>query len=72
MTKTKKMNSFSSSKYVEEIILDSDKRVIGTIRIKPSGILWKPSGKGSYLSVSLEVFHKWITDPNTRAKKISF
>jgi hypothetical protein len=62
-------NSFRSPQYFEETILNENGDVIGTIRIKPSSVLWKPGRSQKYHSVNLEKFVEWITDSNTRAKK---
>ena len=37
-------NSFRSSHYREETIVDENDKVVGIIRIKPNAILWKPKG----------------------------
>lgn len=63
-------NSFSSPKYIEETIVNDD-GVVGYIRIKPSGILWKPKGERKYFSVPLERFTDWITAPKTKAGRTS-
>ncbi len=62
---------FKSLEYFEETILDDKNDTIGTVRIKPSGILWKPKGQHKYYAVTLEQFKEWITDENTRAKRTS-
>jgi len=65
-------NAFTSQKFVEEEITNPDKGVVGNIRVKPSGILWKPRGaKGAtpYYRVPLDKFVTWITDPATGATK---
>jgi hypothetical protein len=31
---------------------------VGTVRIKPSGILWKPKGKHSWFGLTVEEFSK--------------
>lgn len=42
---------FNSPQYIEETILDSDTaETIGTIRIKPTNILWKPKNQQSFYS----------------------
>jgi hypothetical protein len=51
--------------------VDNNGSVIGTIRIKPSGILWKPKGQHKFLRVSLDTFIGWITHKNTGATKVS-
>ena len=61
-------NSFRGADFVEETIVDDQGVVVGTIRIKPSSVLWKPKGKHSFLSVPLEKFTDWITDPGTKAR----
>ena len=62
-------NSFRAPAYYEEVIIDEDNSVVGTIRIKPSSVLWKPKNAQKYFSVNLEKFIDWITDPDTRARK---
>ncbi|MEB5487983.1 hypothetical protein QMA69_26515 [Burkholderia pseudomallei] len=62
-------NSFQSPDIIEETILGDDGKKLGTIRIKPSSVQWKPTGKQSYQTVSLDAFTDWIMDPNTKAKK---
>jgi len=64
-------NQFASPKYIEETILDAQGKTIGTIRIKPSSVLWKPANAHKYLAVTLEEFTQWIQDPNTGAKKVN-
>jgi hypothetical protein len=63
------VNQFKSPIYIEETILDEEGNTIGTIRIKPSGILWKPSGSPKYYSMPLDDFIAWITDKKTGAKR---
>jgi hypothetical protein len=63
-------NQFSAPQYVEETILDASGTTIGTVRIKPSSILWKPSAGRKFYSVSLDKFSAWIISPDTGAKLI--
>ena len=63
------VNKFVAPQNRTETILGPNGRVIGTIRIKPSGVLWKPSGAQSYHRVSLGDFIDWITNPNTGATR---
>ncbi len=63
------MKKFRAS-FVEETVIDGDAGVIGRIRIKPSSVMWKPKGRGKFHSVSLDKFARWITDPDTEAKKV--
>ena len=62
-------NSFRSPEYIEETINDGQGSVVGKIRIKPSGIQWKPSGAHKYYSVSLARFTEWITSEEAKATK---
>jgi len=62
-------NSFASPQFVEETILDEKLNVIGVIRIKPSGVSWKPKGQTKFYSVTLEKFTEWITNPLTKASR---
>ncbi|NJM54934.1 MAG: hypothetical protein HC841_02525 [Verrucomicrobiae bacterium] len=64
-------NKFYAPAFVEEVIIkdDGDNAVVGTIRIKPSGVLWKPKGQQKFYSVDLEKFSAWITDSTTGAKR---
>jgi hypothetical protein len=57
----KYLNRFESMKYVEQTILDNKGKKLGTIRIKPSGVGWKPGGTQTFISVPLADFVSWIT-----------
>ena len=63
-------NEFAAPSYSEETIVDAGTRqVIGTVRIKPSSILWRPKGQQRYYAVTLDQFADWITKPATRARR---
>jgi hypothetical protein len=64
------VNHFDTAEYREETI-KNDAGIVGTIRIKPSGVLWKPVNAREFFSVSLEKFAAWMSDPSTDAKKTS-
>lgn len=40
----------------EDLSIMEDGVKIGTIRIKPSGILWKPKGKRNWFGLTLDKF----------------
>ena len=61
--KVRRKNSFGSPKYVDHVINNSDRAKKGTLRVKPSGVAWKPAGKQRFHAVSLDQFTSWITDP---------
>jgi hypothetical protein len=63
-------NHFRSPDHIEETIVN-DEGVVGTIRVKPSSILWKPKGAQKYYSMPLDSFAAWISDPGTKARKTS-
>ena len=60
-------NSFLASAYIEQAILDRSGSVIGTIRIKPSTIMWKNARERQWRSVRLDQFVEWITSRRARA-----
>ncbi len=50
------INSFRPRKFEDFEIVDSDSRVVGHIRVKPSGVLWAPSNAKVWYGVSLKDF----------------
>ena len=62
-------NSFSNPEYREEAILDESGGLIGSLRIKPSSLLWKPSGARKYYAVPLERFTDWIVSSEAGATR---
>jgi hypothetical protein len=67
----KSNNSFKSPEHIEETIVDKNGAVIGTIRIKPSGILWKAKSQQKFKKVDLATFLAWINDPKTNAELVT-
>jgi hypothetical protein len=63
-------NKFKSPAHITEIIVDATSGLtIGTIRVKPSGVLWKPKGQQRFYAVSLDTFTDWITKATTGATR---
>ena len=63
-------NKFATPAHIEETIVDATTgATIGTIRVKPSGLLWKPKGQRKYYQVSLDTFTAWITNAATGASR---
>jgi hypothetical protein len=62
-------NRFGRPNYLEETIIERAGSRIGVIRIKPSSVLWKPSGKKQFYSVTLDKFSDWITSRRTHAER---
>lgn len=46
------------------------KNKVGTLRVKPVSILWKPSGERKFHCVSLDDFVSWITATSTGARRV--
>lgn len=61
-------NRFKSPEFLEEMIVDQDFNVIGTIRVKPSSVMWKPKGSHKFHSVKLGDFTAWITSAASGSK----
>ncbi len=62
-------NSFKNPEYFDHTIIDEGGKILGTVRIKPSGILWKPNNARQFYTVDLETFSNWITHRDTRANR---
>jgi len=61
--------SFQSPAFMEEGIIDDGGRKIGTIRIEPVSISWKPASAREFRTVAIDEFIAWITDPETKARQ---
>jgi len=63
-------NELERPHHLEGTILEkATGKTIGTIRVKPSRILWKPKGQTKYYNVSLDKFVDWIQDKKTGASR---
>jgi hypothetical protein len=62
-------NQFVRPDHHEHEILSSTGSKIGTIRLKPNRVLWKPVGAGKFFGVSLDKFKEWIIADETGARK---
>ena len=40
----------------EDFDIEDAGKMVGSVRIKPSGILWRPKGKHSWFGVNIEQF----------------
>ena len=56
--------------YIDTTIVEENGNIVGMIRLKPSNILWKPKNGKKMFSISLDKFIEWISDENTKAKKV--
>ena len=50
------VNSFDPAKFQDFTIVDEDQRVVGHIRVKPSGLLWAPPNAKVWYGISLDDF----------------
>ena len=62
------VNNFRPRKYEDHEIVDGNNKVVGHIRVKPSGILWAPSNSKQWYGVSLNEFSEWIEKQGKRQK----
>jgi hypothetical protein len=61
-------NSFDEPKFYEHVI-KNDEGKIGTLRVKPSTVLWKPKGGQAFYSVSIDQFERFIVESGRRVDK---
>jgi hypothetical protein len=62
-------NQFQEPTYYEHTILDEKGKTIGTVRIKPSSILWKPVNAREFYSIPLQKFAELMQAASTKASK---
>jgi hypothetical protein len=48
------INSFRPKKYEDFEIVDGQSKVVGHVRVKPSGVLWGPKNSKAWLGVTLK------------------
>ncbi len=53
----------------EDFEITDGGKVVGSVRVKPSGILWKPKGKQSWHRLSIEQFADYAERHGTKQKK---
>lgn len=61
-----RVNSFRPKKYEDHEIVDADNKIVGHIRVKPSGILWSPKNGKDWYGVSLDKLAEFL---ETNGKK---
>jgi hypothetical protein len=54
------VNSFRPKKYEDHEIVDADNKVVGHVRVKPSGILWAPRSGKDWYGISLAEFSQYM------------
>jgi hypothetical protein len=66
----KYVNEFAGPSFVQETIKKKHGGgTVGVIRIKPSSVLWKPSGEHQFYCVPLGSFTRWIMSRKARASR---
>ena len=63
------VKSFRPRKFEDFEIVDDENRVVGHIRVKPSGVLWAPSAAKIWYGVSLEKFAQFMEENGKTQKK---
>ncbi|MGH9699122.1 MAG: hypothetical protein ACRD52_06620 [Candidatus Acidiferrales bacterium] len=56
------LNAFKPRKYEDFEIVDASGNKVGEIRVKPSGVLWKPKHSRSWFGVDLDTFAKYMVE----------
>lgn len=63
------VNSFRPRKFEDHEIVDADGKVVGHIRVKPSGVLWSPANGKDWYGISLAKFSKFVEDNGKKQAK---
>jgi hypothetical protein len=65
----KRVNSFRPKKYEDHEIVDADSKVVGHIRVKPSGILWSPRNGKDWYGVPLDQLAEFLEKTGKKQTK---
>jgi len=60
---------FIEPDFWEHSIAELDGSKVGTLRIKPNRVLWKPANAKKFYSVSLDKFAQWVTGEESGARR---
>ena len=61
---------FAEPDYYEHVIVEHDtQKKIGTLRVKPVSLLWKPVGGQFFYAVSMDDFAEWAKSNRKRVKQ---
>lgn len=64
--------NFSTKTPIELEFAFADGEPVGSLKIKPSTLLWKQPGAKKYRSVPIERFNDWIQSKGARARPVQF
>lgn len=63
------VNSFRPSKFEDHVIVDDENKVVGHIRVKPSGVHWSPRNGKDWYGISLADFATYLETNGKKLKK---
>lgn len=63
------VNAFRPKKFEDFEIVDNDSKVVGHIRVKPSGVLWAPANAKIWYGVSLKDFAAFMEQEGKKQDK---
>jgi hypothetical protein len=63
------VNSFRPQKYQDHEIVDAANKVVGHVRVKPSGVLWSPKNGKDWYGVSLDSFAEFMVGNGKKQTK---
>ncbi len=63
------VNNFRPKKFEDFEIIDDALKVVGHVRVKPSGICWAPSNAKVWYGVSLTAFAKFMEENGKKQDK---
>jgi hypothetical protein len=63
------VNSFKPAKFEDHTIVDADNKVVGHVRVKPSGVLWSPKNGKDWYGVSLAEFAEFMENNGKKQTK---
>ena len=66
---TVSVNSFRPRKFEDFEIVNEQEKVVGHIRVKPSGVLWAPSNAKVWYGVSLKDFSEYMENNGKKQDK---
>ncbi|PIV32248.1 MAG: hypothetical protein COS34_14200 [Lysobacterales bacterium CG02_land_8_20_14_3_00_62_12] len=63
------VNLFRPRKYEDHEIVDASNKVVGHIRVKPSGLLWSPKNGKDWYGISLAKFAEFVEQNGKKQSK---
>lgn len=63
------VNSFRPQKFEDFEIINGTDKVVGHIRVKPSGVLWAPSNAKVWYRISLKAFAEYMEQNGKKQEK---